>query len=107
MSLDRQIQRSAEVSMSGYHVDEVNEASSTLLTFFTTPWQIGRILQRIKDLGKEDNTLVLGILGDNGAMIANGPGQFNSFRERQQNFNYTQRIADHLANLGKWGTKDS
>lgn len=32
-----------------------------------TDYEIGRVLDRIKDLGQEDNTLVILMIGDNGA----------------------------------------
>lgn len=32
-----------------------------------TDYEIGRVLDRIKELGQEDNTLVILMIGDNGA----------------------------------------
>lgn len=32
-----------------------------------TDYEIGRVVDRIKELGQEDNTLVLLMIGDNGA----------------------------------------
>ena len=32
-----------------------------------TDYEVGRVIQRVKELGQEDNTLVVLMIGDNGA----------------------------------------
>jgi len=67
-----------------------------------TDYEIGRIVQRIKELGKEDNTLMLLMIGDNGASgegTLQGLGnEVTFFNGIQENFN------DLLLNMDDLGS---
>ena len=58
-----------------------------------TDYEIGRIVQRIKELGKEDNTLVLLMIGDNGA---SGEGTLQGLGNEITFFNGIQETFDDL-----------
>ena len=63
--------------------------------------EIGRVVQAIEDLGELDNTLILYVVGDNGASAEGGmAGMFNEMTY----FNGVQEsVPDMLKNIDKWG----
>ncbi|GAB5032742.1 sulfatase [Nannochloropsis oceanica] len=68
-----------------------------------TDYEIGRIVQRIKELGKEDNTLVLLMIGDNGA---SGEGTVEGLANEMTSFNsLNDNFDDLLLNLDELGSE--
>jgi arylsulfatase A-like enzyme len=63
-----------------------------------TDYEVGRVLQAIKDAGKNDNTLVLYIVGDNGASGEGGPEGYEYGGPYDQSASAATRLqhADHL-----------
>lgn len=49
----------------GLHVTPHTQVYAAFMA--QTDYEIGRVLNRIKELGQEDNTLVILMIGDNGA----------------------------------------
>jgi len=66
-----------------------------------TDHEIGRVVKAIEDLGEGDNTLILYLVGDNGASAEGGmSGMFNEMTY----FNsVAETVPDMLRNLDKWG----
>jgi arylsulfatase len=66
-----------------------------------TDYEIGRVVQAVEDLGELDNTLILYVVGDNGASAEGGmSGMFNEMTY----FNgVAETVPDMLKNLDKWG----
>ena len=66
-----------------------------------TDYEIGRVVNAIKDMGELDNTLILYIAGDNGASAEGGAiGMFNEMSY----FNGVQeQLPDLLKLMDKWG----
>ncbi|PHS15268.1 MAG: arylsulfatase [Blastopirellula sp.] len=66
-----------------------------------TDYEIGRLMQAIKDIGEEDNTLVIYIAGDNGTSAEGGfVGMYN---EMTYFNNVTEKVEDLLPLMDKWG----
>jgi len=60
------------------------------------------VLNRIKELGQEDNTLVLAIIGDNGGSAEGGlKGVFNELRFFNGVSEPYSELENHLDELGK------
>lgn len=67
-----------------------------------TDYEIGRIVQRIKELGEEDNTLVLLMIGDNGA---SGEGALQGLANEMTFFNNLEdNFNDLLVNMDELGS---
>ena len=67
-----------------------------------TDYEIGRIVQRIKELGEEDNTLVLLMFGDNGA---SGEGALQGLANEMTFFyNLEDNFNDLLVNMNELGS---
>ena len=66
-----------------------------------TDHEIGRVVKAIEDLGELDNTLILYLVGDNGASAEGGmSGMFNEMTY----FNgVAETVPDMLKNIDKWG----
>ena len=66
-----------------------------------TDYEIGRVVQAIEDMGELDNTLILYVVGDNGASAEGGMvGMFNEMTY----FNgVAETVPDMLKNIDKWG----
>ncbi len=66
-----------------------------------TDYEIGRVVQAIEDMGELDNTLILYVVGDNGASAEGGMvGMFNEMTY----FNGVEEtVPDMLKNIDKWG----
>jgi arylsulfatase len=66
-----------------------------------TDHEIGRVVKAIEDLGVLDNTLILYLVGDNGASAEGGmSGMFNEMSY----FNgVAETVPDMLKNIDKWG----
>jgi arylsulfatase A-like enzyme len=66
-----------------------------------TDEQIGRVVKAVEDLGDLDNTMLLYIVGDNGASAEGGMvGMFNEMTY----FNgVEEKVPDMLKNIDKWG----
>ena len=66
-----------------------------------TDYEIGRVVKAIEDLGELDNTLILYVVGDNGASAEGGMvGMFNEMTY----FNgVEEKVPDMLKNIDKWG----
>ncbi len=70
-----------------------------------TDYHIGRVMQAVKDIGEEDNTIVIYIQGDNGASGEGGPG--GSLNENVF-FNVEDETTEEVAaGIDKLGTNDS
>ena len=68
-----------------------------------TDYQIGRVIQAVKDLGKLDNTLIIYISGDNGTSAeGTTEGTFNQMTA--YNGILTLPIQDQLKLLNAWGS---
>ena len=67
-----------------------------------TDYEIGRIVERIKELDQEDNTLVILMIGDNGA---SGEGALSGLANEMTFFNNLEdNFADLQANLDELGS---
>ena len=66
-----------------------------------TDYEIGRVVKAIEDLGELDNTLIMYVVGDNGASAEGGMvGMFNEMTY----FNgVAETVPDMLKNIDKWG----
>jgi arylsulfatase len=66
-----------------------------------TDHEIGRVVQAIEDLGELNNTLIMYVVGDNGASAEGGMvGMFNEMTY----FNgVAETVPDMLKNIDKWG----
>ena len=66
-----------------------------------TDYEIGRVVKAIEDMGELDNTLILYVVGDNGASAEGGMvGMFNEMTY----FNgVAETVPDMLKNIDKWG----
>src|SRR6185436_13144787 len=66
-----------------------------------TDHEIGRVVKAIEDMGELDNTLILYVVGDNGASAEGGMvGMFNEMTY----FNgVAESVPDMLKNIDKWG----
>ena len=66
-----------------------------------TDHEIGRVVQAIEDMGELDNTMILYLVGDNGASAEGGMnGMFNEMTY----FNgVVETVPDMLKNIDKWG----
>jgi arylsulfatase A-like enzyme len=66
-----------------------------------TDHEIGRVVKAIEDIGELDNTLIMYLVGDNGASAEGGMvGMFNEMTY----FNGVQEtVAEQLKNVDKWG----
>jgi len=66
-----------------------------------TDYEIGRVVQAIEDLGELNNTLIMYVVGDNGASAEGGMvGMFNEMTY----FNgVAETVPDMLKNIDKWG----
>jgi arylsulfatase len=66
-----------------------------------TDYEIGRVIQAIKDIGQLDNTLVVLVYGDNGTSSEGGR---NGMFSEMTYFNGVQeQVSDMLAKIDKWG----
>jgi arylsulfatase len=70
-----------------------------------TDHEIGRVVQAIEDLGEGDDTLILYLVGDNGASAEGGmSGMFNEMTY----FNgVAETVPDMLKNIERWGGPDT
>ncbi len=66
-----------------------------------TDHEIGRVVKAIEDLGELDNTLILYLVGDNGASAEGG--MVGMFNEMTYFNSVAETVADMLKNLDKWG----
>ena len=66
-----------------------------------TDYEIGRVVKAIEDIGELDNTLIMYVVGDNGASAEGGMvGMFNEMTY----FNgVAETVPDMLKNIDKWG----
>ncbi len=67
--------------------------------------EIGRVVKAIEDLGELDNTLVLYLVGDNGASAEGG--MFGMFNEMTYFNGVAETVPDMLKNIDKWGDPDT
>ena len=67
--------------------------------------EIGRVVKAIEDMGELDNTMILYLVGDNGASAEGGMnGMFNEMTY----FNgVPETVPDMLKNIDKWGDPDT
>jgi arylsulfatase len=66
-----------------------------------TDYEIGRLLSAIQDLGEMDNTLIIYIVGDNGA---SAEGQMNGMFSEMTYFNgVVETVPDMLRHYDEWG----
>ena len=66
-----------------------------------TDYEIGRVIQAIKDLGDLDNTLILYEVGDNGASAEGG--MIGMFNEMTYFNGVAESVPNMVKNIDKWG----
>ena len=66
-----------------------------------TDYEVGRLVQAIRDMGALDNTMVLYIAGDNGASAEGGPD--GSYNEMLALNGIVSDIASQLPHIDEWG----
>jgi len=70
-----------------------------------TDYEIGRLVDAIEDLGELDNTLILYIVGDNGA---SAEGQMNGMYNEMTYFNgVSETLQDMLKHYDEWGNEST
>ena len=67
--------------------------------------EIGRVVKRIEDMGKFDNTLIIFISGDNGAAAEGGP--FGTFNEVLTFNGIKPTAAEQMPFYDAWGSKET
>jgi arylsulfatase A-like enzyme len=66
-----------------------------------TDHEIGRVVKAVEDMGELDNTLILYLVGDNGASAEGG--MFGMFNEMTYFNGVHEKVPDMLKNIDKWG----
>ncbi len=66
-----------------------------------TDYEIGRVVKAVEDLGELDNTLILYVVGDNGASAEGG--MIGMFNEMTYFNGVAETVPDMLKNIDKWG----
>jgi arylsulfatase A-like enzyme len=66
-----------------------------------TDHEVGRLVQSLRDMGKLDNTLVLYIVGDNGASAEGGPD--GTYNEMLALNGIVSDVTSQLAHIDEWG----
>ena len=66
-----------------------------------TDHEIGRVVKAIEDMGELDNTLILYVVGDNGASAEGG--MIGMFNEMTYFNGVAETVPDMLKNIDKWG----
>ena len=66
-----------------------------------TDYEIGRVVKAIEDMGELDNTLILYLVGDNGASAEGG--MIGMFNEMTYFNGVPETVPDMLKNIDKWG----
>jgi arylsulfatase A-like enzyme len=70
-----------------------------------TDYEIGRLVSAIEDLGELDNTLILYVVGDNGA---SAEGQMNGMFNEMTYFNgVPETVPDMLKHIDEWGSEST
>ena len=70
-----------------------------------TDYNVGRVLDAIKQMGRLDNTLVIYICGDNGASVeGNIGGSFNEIAALNRIPENLKQMLEHKDDLGTWKT---
>ena len=70
-----------------------------------TDYEIGRLVSAIEDLGELDNTLILYVVGDNGA---SAEGQMNGMFNEMTYFNgVPETVQDMLKHYDEWGSEST
>lgn len=67
-------------------------------------YEFGRIVHYLKDIGQLDNTLILGLIGDNGSSHSPPNGSFNG---RINSLPTKQQVDEALKHLDEFGTESS
>jgi arylsulfatase len=68
-----------------------------------TDHEIGRLVSAVEDLGELDNTLILYVVGDNGA---SAEGQMNGMYNEMSYFNgIPETVQDMLKHYDEWGSE--
>ena len=71
----------------------------------TPTHEIGRVVQAIEDLGELDNTMIIYLVGDNGASAEGGMvGMFNEMTVLQRR---AETVPDMLKSIDKWGNPET
>jgi arylsulfatase len=66
-----------------------------------TDYEIGRLVQAIRDMGELDNTLLFYIVGDNGASAEGGPD--GTFNEMLALNGIVSDVSSQLSHIDEWG----
>jgi arylsulfatase len=67
-----------------------------------TDYEIGRLINTIREMGEMDNTIIIYIAGDNGA---SAEGQMNGMYQEMTYFNaYPETVPDMLKHYNEWGS---
>jgi arylsulfatase len=67
-----------------------------------TDYEVGRLVQSLKDMGVLDNTLFIYIVGDNGSSAEGGPeGTYNEMMALNGIIGKASQMMDHI---GDWGS---
>ncbi len=66
-----------------------------------TDYEVGRLVQALRDMGALDNTLLLYIVGDNGASAEGGPD--GSYNEMLALNGIVSDVASQLPHIDEWG----
>jgi arylsulfatase len=66
-----------------------------------TDYEIGRVVEALKDIGEYDNTLIFYVVGDNGTSAEGG--MVGMYNESTYFNGVEETVADQLAHLDHWG----
>ena len=70
-----------------------------------TDHEIGRVVKAIEDMGELDNTMILYLVGDNGASAEGG--MFGMFNEMTYFNGVPETVPDMIKNIDKWGSPET